>query len=150
MKPGPSGFTLIEIMIAVVIIGLLAAIATQTFNAVRQASTAAVLANDFRKYADSFETYALEMGTWPEDVDRGIVPPGMKGSLVNFDIPSVVKGNWDWDYQNAGVTAGLSLVDSNADDELMQRVDEKLDDGNLESGRFIAVGGERYTLVLEP
>jgi len=136
-------------MIVVVIVGLLAGLAVQTFNAIRTKSQATVLANDFRKYADAFETYALEFGNWPEDTGIGVVPPEMTDSLTKFDEPSTIKGSWDWDYESFSYTAGVAHVQSGVDLEVMREVDAKLDDGSLSSGRFQQIAADRFAFILE-
>jgi type IV pilus assembly protein PilA len=55
-----KGFTLVEIMIVVVIIGLLAAMAVPAFNKVRQTALAKSAMNDARQVAAAADQYFLE------------------------------------------------------------------------------------------
>jgi prepilin-type N-terminal cleavage/methylation domain-containing protein len=142
-------FTLVEIMIVVVIIGLLATMAMQTFKIVRRASQSTIIASDYRVYSESFSRFALEKGYWPDSSSPGVRPVGMEDSLAKWHMPSIVQGNWQWSHNTNGVTAGISLVNSPVDPELMIAVDKKLDDGNLGSGNFVS-SGTSYMLILEP
>jgi type IV pilus assembly protein PilA len=56
------GFTLVEIMIVVVIIGLLAAMAVPAFQKVRTASQDKTVLNNLRQLASAADQYYLEKG----------------------------------------------------------------------------------------
>jgi len=58
-----KGFTLVEIMIVVVIIGLLAAMAIPAFQKVRASSQDKTVLNNIRQLAAAADQYFLENGT---------------------------------------------------------------------------------------
>lgn len=57
-----KGFTLVEIMIVVVIIGLLAAMAIPAFQKVRQKSRQSAVENNIRQIASAADQYFMEYG----------------------------------------------------------------------------------------
>ena len=64
-RSSKQGFTLVEIMIVVVIIGLLAAMAIPAFQKVRVASQDKAVLNNARQMAAAADQYYLENGaTW--------------------------------------------------------------------------------------
>jgi len=61
---GLPGFTLVEIMIVVVVIGLLAALAIPAYMRVQRRTQNSTVANDIRVFAQAFDTYATQNGGW--------------------------------------------------------------------------------------
>ena len=148
----PGGFTLVEIMIVVSIIALLVVMALPSFLRARQKAQNAKLINGLRVASDAFQMYAVEHSAYPADVNRGVVPAGMAqyfGPTFNFTAPTPIGGNWDWDYQQFGFTAGVSVVGSGVGDARMSEIDAKIDDGDLSSGGFQNTSGDRYTSIIE-
>ncbi|WP_324726153.1 type II secretion system protein [Actomonas aquatica] len=147
------GFTLVEIMIVVVIIGLLAAMAIPAFSRVRENSRHSTLANDIRIFAAAFETYALEHGSFPADTNIGVLPPAMLSGNSTLDADAFaaktpIGGNYDWDYNVFGVVAAVSVADATITTAELTRFDAKFDDGDLTTGQFRGNTG-RYSYVLQ-
>lgn len=147
-----AGFTLVEIMIVVVIIGLLAALAIPAFARVRQASHNARFISDLRTFTQAFETYIAQEGSWPPNAGTGIVPTGMSAADFNVSAWTTQKnsvgGRWNWDRNNSGVAAAVATTNVTATDEQMTAIDAKIDDGDLSTGLFRKVGA-RFIYILE-
>lgn len=92
MKRTQKGFTLVEIMIVVVIIGLLAAMAIPAFQKVRQSSIQKTLINDAKQIAGAANQYMMEYGhtsvAFTSDAATGKVT-----SLLSVYVKYVSKGN---------------------------------------------------------
>ena len=81
LKKNTAGFTLVEIMIVVAIIGLLAAIAVPNFTQARSNARKGSCINNLRLIDAAKEQYALENNLEEgADVDEDAVAPYMKGS----------------------------------------------------------------------
>lgn len=137
----PGAFTLVEIMVVVVIIGVLAALAIPAFQRVRERSTASRFANDFRQFESAFQRYATEFGQWPPAGAVGVIPTGMIGYLpATFENTSAMGGSYQW----SGPSRYVVLRNSQATDAIMQQVDATLDDGDLTTGQFVKIAGVGY------
>src|ERR1700736_1999682 len=147
-----AAFTLVEIMIVVSIIALLAMMALPGFLRAREQAQDAKFINALRIATGAFEMYNMEHSAYPPDVNRGVVPAGMAlyfGPTLDWTKPTPIGGNWDWDYQQFGFTAGVSIVGSGADTTRMSEIDAKIDDGDLSTGGFQNTAADRYTFIIE-
>lgn len=154
LRPGRGSlgaFTLVEIMVVVVIIGLLAALAIPAFKRVQQAAQISQTVNDYRIFAQAFETYNSLNGGWPPNAVAGTVPTGMSQDFKedNWRAASTpIGGRWNWDLNRSEFKAGVSVSGYTVSDEQLAKIDAKLDDGNLDTGHFLRLGN-RATYVLE-
>ncbi len=146
-----KGFTLVEIMVVVTIIGLLASIAIPSYQQSRNSAIASKTASDFKRFADQFNLYALQKGTWPDDGYPGTIPAGMESYLADnvWQEVTPLGGNWDYDNSAFGFTSGVSIDSTTLGDDALLAVDSLLDDGSLSTGIMIKTGGNRLSYILE-
>ena len=139
------GFSLVEIMLAVVIIGILAGIAIPTFQQVRRQANISKFVNDLRSMSGQFEGYHFANARWPEHSPAGQLPPGVEGyvSQGSFSQTNAVGSAWRW--YNSGIV-GLAVEYGATDREIVlyQDIAERIDNGDLFSGRFRLDGGPQY------
>lgn len=119
------GFSLIELLMVVVIIGTLARIAIPNYQGMKRKAEAADVIGNFEVVKVAAFSYQAEYHTFPPDENRGVVPPG----LVNF-LPEGFTFTYrdyllDWEYwvledglpskPGTKVVAGVSLVTDDED-----------------------------------
>ena len=144
------GFTLVEIMIVVVIIGMIIAMVVPSFKKIRMSSENSRLRNDIRAIADSFNTYALEAGAYPADAGTGVIPPEMVGYIPTaFTSRTTIGGQFDWENNAFGITAGVSVAGFTVPSDQIQKFDEDYDDGDTSTGEFQLTAADRYTYIIQ-
>jgi prepilin-type N-terminal cleavage/methylation domain-containing protein len=145
-----SGFTLTELMIVVMTVGLLASIAGPMFMRYYKKGQNGALVANLRAASDAFVMYSLENRKYPLTAGAGVVPGGMESYLQRFSwtAETPVGGSWNWDTDINGYKAGVAIITPRADILQMTDVDSAVDDGNLGTGRF-RIRPNGYVLVIE-
>ena len=142
-----KGFTLVEIMVVVVIIGILATFLIPATNKSNEKTHSTTLLNDLNKYSDAFEFYNTEHGQWPPNAGFNQIPVGMEDYLPgNYTNSSGPPGTG---YMWKGNKATLRLKKPIATVAIMLEIDKKIDDGDLSTGRLQKKGSKDYELILE-
>ena len=89
-----TGFTLIEMVVVVTVIGMLMSIAVPTLSSVVDKTNTAVLKSDLHNIMHSMELYYLENQDYPDSVSDGSIAD-IEDSLTNLNISN---GASDYSY----------------------------------------------------
>lgn len=151
-RPWQGGFTLIELMIVIAIIGVLAAIAIPIFKNFKTQAHVTETVSDLRNFSTAFHTVALDEGEYPND-SHLVLPAGygLEGyiSVDHWMGETPLGGNYNWEGPNSYPYAGIAIQDPTVKPEILARLDHKLDDGDLATGTFRKTPNDRYTYILE-
>lgn len=161
IKNKTGAFTLIEVALAALIIGLLAAIALPAFKRSVMAARSDAVMNDLRVFATAYQHYMQDKGEWPEDSGPGQMPAGMDGYLKgsNWSQSSPIGGFYNWEAQatHGGSKIRAAIAISGGGDNpvttdrmQLEDIDRRFDDGNLSTGVFRLGFGLEPIYVIEP
>lgn len=158
-RPRSRGFTLVEIMVVVVIIGLLAAMALPSYRHITIRSKATAVENDLRAFSTAFITYNLQNGKWPGDEDPRVIPAEMATALpTGFTLKSPIGGYYKWCYNSHpdGVDAKSAIIVQgdadnpvSDDEDLRLLIDKQLDDGDLHNGNIVVGSTGALVYIIE-
>ena len=156
-----SGFTLLELAVVVVIIGIITAIGLPAYQRIQRNTRFGALINDYRVLTSAFQQYSAVNAAWPAYAGAtGDFPQGMEPYLrsTNWDQPTVFGGHYNWDRDvthNGRVVkaaiaiypaAGRPLTMTTAE---MLVFDQRYDDGDLGTGYFQQGFGGSPVYIIE-
>ncbi len=142
------GFSLVEISVVVVIIGLLASLSIQYFGKVREKAQNNTVINDLRIFSGSFHQYVTEKGSWPRNQrNRDTFPRDMTDYLPSsWARKTPIGGKYSWDnnrrHKGVRVAANLNIRNDGRNNRIivsrdqLRDIDAEIDDGNLNTGLF--------------
>lgn len=82
--PASRGFTLIEILMVIAIIGILATIAVPMYRDYHLRAKAVSLVTEVKTAAQAFRTFKMENNTYPADTAAGVTPPEALSFIGEF------------------------------------------------------------------
>ena len=145
------GFSLVEIMIVVVIIGILASIALPAFERVWSNSTFTAFYNDLRVFQDALHTCVLETGNSDQGSATGFLSEEFAAYIDEaiWAKETQIGGNWDVEYNSSGVGLGIGAHGALLPNSTLLDIDDKFDDGDLATGNLRKITADRFFWVLE-
>ena len=153
------GFSLIELMIVITMIGILGASAIAGFQRLGARAHASAFWSDMRVFAEAFGRHAQERGGFPASVGTaGQVPSGMSDYLrqSNWEKPTPLGGRYEWIDRDSvtGFTRPLDgairVTSCTWTMDQLRRLDGWFDDGNLATGSLtVGDAGTSVYFVIE-
>ena len=156
-----AGFTLVEVGVAGIIIGLMAAIALPAMKRMVLVSQANALANDLRVLSGALQSYAQQNGGYPADANVGVVPTGLRdySSSANWQKVTAIGGCFNWEAATQSLPASpfraaiavntSGSLRPSTDRTLLLTIDQRIDDGNLATGNFLLGNANQPLYIIE-
>lgn len=151
-RHSPSAFTLIEVLVVVVVLGLLAAMVIAQFVNVTTDAHQTTFINNGRAFADAIRRFQFENGYYPVGAPNTI-PPGLEDYVdaQSFLGGTPIGGVWKVSADAWGVQSAIGVFFPPPVGQLqsyMLEIDAKFDDGNLSTGIFRKGSQSHYFFVV--
>ena len=152
-QPDKHGFTLVEVLVVVMILGVLATIVVPAYSGLSDDAAKNTFVTDMRSFITAAEYYRTKTGNYPEAASAGESPPGWSDYVTarKWTRITPIGGLWDIERDSYGAALGVYFMTGQGqirNDEYMQDIDALLDDGNLATGRFRKLDTNRYYYIL--
>jgi len=132
-----QGYTLVEVVVVVLILGILGSVAAPKIINTTQVASQNTFMSQLTSYADAFDLYKIKYGAYPSDSFAGILPSGMEEFLNadEFALETPLGGHWDYRF-GANIVIGVQYKNGTGypGATTLLEIDQKMDDGNLTTG----------------
>ena len=148
-----AGFTLVEILIVVVILGILAAIVIPKFGEHRQSAAEAAFTATLRDLIRVSQVYHSRHGDLPGQAPESPVPDELfaeSGRVASFPLRTPLGGYWHVGEFGSPPRHGVGVWwpgDEFDVEGRVKRIDEAIDDDDPDGGRFVRIGAQYYWLI---
>ena len=109
------GFTIVELLIVIVVLGILAAITIIAYNNIQSKAHDAAIRSDFNNVAKLLEIYRLQEGVYPSDANGN--PTGMcsgaNGAVIRSKLASIEMKLSTGSYNTSTANTNLLYIASN-------------------------------------
>jgi len=147
-------FTMIELLVVIIVVGILAAMVVPKFATAQQDTSLAATAEDLKVIEAALQMYVAKNGTYPRDVNRTKYPPELKPYFKNgnpFEKLVPLGGKYDYEGPPNWNPVQISMRTESGTvghtEAEAQRLDDYMDDGNLATGLIRRQGGRTYYIV---
>ena len=145
-------FTLVEILIVVVILGILAATVVPSFANATEPTRQTTFITNMKDFAEAAQIYKVRNNEYPADTNTGDLPDGFDELIDPRDWlgETPIGGQWDTEETDTGYGIGVHFdgTGETRDDDYMLEIDEIFDDGDLTGGVFQKTEDNRFYLIL--
>jgi len=147
-----KGFTFMELMMVIAIIGILAAIAIPNFIAYRRKAEIAGVASNLKNFELGFMAYAIDQGDFPDDTHIVLPDLPIMANYIDssaWSKPTPLGGTYNWEGPDIYPYAGISIFETTASQKDLNFLDSLIDNGDLTSGNFRQTPDGRYTYIID-
>lgn len=129
-------FTLVEIVVVVLLLGILAGVAAPRLINVGEQATAQAVISDIDAIFTTAELYAAQHGTLPADAPVGTLPAEFVGMLKArvFRDGTPIGGRYDWNGIGTSVVVYGVSIRGPLTSGSREAIERQFDDGNLDTG----------------
>lgn len=152
-QPSPAtGFTLVEILVVIVILGVLAAIVIPQFASATDDARYNAFVSDLNALTKAVSAYENIHGL-PPDSASGVMPSELDVymSADRYERPTALGGVWDIEVEESGIVLAVGVHFNTGDapsDAVMTQIDAMIDDGDLATGSFREIAENRFYNIL--
>jgi general secretion pathway protein G len=155
-KSHTSGFTLVEILIVVTLLGVLASIVVPSFRSASDEAQHTTFVTNVKTFAEAAMLYREKTGQHLEDSGSGDCPTGWEPYIDEraWTSDTPIGGVWDFEQNSYGIVSAFGVHfmaghGAQKDDAFMVEIDKLMDDGDLATGVFRKIDNDRYYYIIE-